>query len=370
MSPAENFIQWADCHESRFPPCALLVLVKAVAKCQREETNRIATTQSGLADEFGTSRDSIRVASRNLAPLLHISPDGANWLLPEDWFAFPCNETLRLPDPPSAQLSFSPLSDPVEIDDHKRVRHDHKPGNQARQTRQKRRRNGERFADCLVRRQKSAEKPGNSLPGNQAAPFSTGAKQQGISPLASLVVAQNALLPGNQAQIPSNSKVLVRSSSIEGLSVLGRIEELAAEIAATHVVEKHQREDADKLRNALDQYMQQFHDPREWDDQPPDDEILARCLRLASLGVLIADLRTLGKADKRGIQTYGWFVTTLAHRLCGIPKTVLKAALSTEKRNHRQTQKPKPSHEGGEAPDPCYADQTIQKVMTAGRRLW
>jgi hypothetical protein len=80
-----------------------------------------------------------------------------------------------------------------------------------------------------------------------------------------------------------------------------------------------------ELASALRSYLREYGST-DHDRQPPDQEILAKCLAIAPLSSLLSKLRELRQHDVRGANNYAWFVTTFAHRLKGIPKNVLAAA--------------------------------------------
>lgn len=386
MSPAT--IAAANPQDGRMPPDALFWIneverahqefrrIRCVAyvfrrlftlACQRP-TNRIEAPKAALAREIASSEEALEMASGYLRA--HGLDAAAKrgwivWTFPAEWCPQPFRDDRKTLSLLPVEKTPGPQELAAETPTTRAENRPQFPGPQEFNSWPPGIYGEEREKFLAPRREFLA--PRNSDFTSMLKLAATLERSQYVTPLVVLKNNPGSWPPGDA---PSNSNVFVDSSSIEDVSVSGRIEALAAEIAAAHVVENHQREDADELSKALHQYITDYGDSHFHDTQPPDEEILARCLRVASLHSLLLQLRAWRKIDQRGMQKYAWFLTTFAHQLGGIPKKTLNAALSREKRSHRQTPKPKnpnPSHESAPSAQTQRQENQALLHMAAGR---
>jgi hypothetical protein len=378
-------LRWLDRLEKSCAPCVPRVARRLLVLCAAEGIDRIEISDRQLEPVIGVSRDYIRVAARNLETQIRISSTrrGRLWRMPPE----------LLPPAPEMQIPFpetdgQPLLPVVE--------------NMAWSSRPQ---EGKSRPQVHLLSNYMARKPGQSNEEKAKRPGHFGKKTRpsardwlrppGHRPTESITSDSSGLaLPSSglvhQAAPPSNSSRILAGSAHSHAAharsfddpepvEISPAHENAARIASVHYLEPHQRTDADQLAAALHSYMDEFGDSHRTEWRPleavkHDDEILARCLAVASLGSLLEYLRVMRNADFRGCASYGWFLTLFGEQFAAIPRKIMRAALSKEKRSHRQTPKPKPpAYETGEAPENQNTEfeTLIHQVSSAaaGRKL-
>jgi hypothetical protein len=358
------------------------VIHRLIARAWRRHSRFIDSTAENLADEFKVSPDSVRLAVRVLRKNgcdIETTRQGIKGGLPAGW----CPERQRdyytqeipltVENTPAAgeQMVYHNLGSrdtiartqdlqPLEPRDKRRI-NGVSPGFEALQPRDK-----------------------------YAAELGTAKSWAASDSFQSLAVRKNNPGPGLEQVPPSNSNRILAGSAhshaahARSFDDSPYVEKSPAQVEATriagiHTLKPDQRTDADQLATALHSYMDEFGDSHrdEWRSLEAfrhDEEILARCLAVAPLGSLLQHLRVMRNSDLRGCTNYGWFLTLFGEQFAEVPRKIMRAALSQEKRSHRQTPKPKPSYETGEAPEtqnPEFGANLIHQVssVAAGRKL-
>ncbi len=354
-------LHWIDRLDQAYGMTVARVAWRLTLYCASIGIDRIESSDRALVSILGLHRNDIGAAAHALEREwgIRTTMTGRVWRIPAGLLDLPAQTALPFPEheddeQPPPLLAAVENRRPQEASDRPQV---HLLSNSRVQ---------KTWPAQTANQQYTGSWPGN--PGQLSVQKTRPAATEWLRPVSQRPQNQRVtdLWPGNPGQCPENqASPLSNSNSNEFRSANSQARsfgapapvdfsspahEIAAQIAALHTLAADQRQDGTRLASALHSYMEQFGDShrderRTLSALAQDEEILARCLGIASLALLLDHIRALGQADVRGMNSYGWFLTRFADKLRGIPKTVMKAALSKEKRSHRQT--PKAPHDGG-----------------------
>lgn len=139
------------------------------------------------------------------------------------------------------------------------------------------------------------------------------------------LITQNQQLAGEETASIDRSEVLVNLVGFRSIEQIALCKTLAPE----------QRSDALELSNAIRTYQREYG-PKRRDLGPPDEEIIARCLAVASLSSLLSELKQMRMRAVRAGDGYIWYLYVFCQRLKGIPTKVLGAGLKACARHQHQ----------------------------------